>query len=226
MCGYRSGDQNNWLFTQHISKAAPAVDSYNVRVFVNMTARFLGCFISLGCTPQLEILTFISNSQQEKTIYTNTTQYSGDDFTPSNILRDDNIGGVSSVHQQYHFDLNTNQDGFYFAIHDHSGTDGSTAVSGTCVHVERLIIYRHECPAKAVGLVRYPATQAPISGSVSVTTECASNSHTSGRLAATCDSEGYWTDHSTLCECDLGYSEMIETQTSQNCTGELVSPCG
>ena len=50
------------------------------------------------------------------------------------------------------------------------------------------------CEAKSEGLVRYPTTLAPVSGSVTVTTQCADNANTtdSNTLKVTCDLHGNW----------------------------------
>ena len=39
-------------------------------------------------------------------------------------------------------------------------------------------VERNSCEAKSEGLVRYPTTLAPVSGSVNVATECTDNAHT------------------------------------------------
>ena len=60
------------------------------------------------------------------------------------------------------------------------------------------------CPARSVGLVRYPTTLAPASGSVTVTTQCADNAH-GFSLSVRCTSTGSWTGTTPQCECDTGY---------------------
>ena len=63
------------------------------------------------------------------------------------------------------------------------------------------------CPAKSEGLVHYPTTLAPDSGSVIVTTHCADNAHiaSGSSLRVLCDSDGTWSGGTPLCECDDGY---------------------
>ena len=59
------------------------------------------------------------------------------------------------------------------------------------------------CSERSVGLVRYPTTLAPASGSVPVTTQCADNAHVrSGSVR--CTSSGSWSG-TLVCECDAGY---------------------
>ena len=59
------------------------------------------------------------------------------------------------------------------------------------------------CEAKSEGLVRYPTTLAPVSGSATVTTQCADNAHiTSGSsLSVRCASGGRWPGPVPQCEC-------------------------
>ncbi|CAI8007483.1 hypothetical protein GBAR_LOCUS5223, partial [Geodia barretti] len=63
------------------------------------------------------------------------------------------------------------------------------------------------CPARSVGLVRYPTTLAPASGSAAVTTQCADNAHvrTGSSLSVRCSSSGSWSGTTPQCECDTGY---------------------
>ena len=57
-----------------------------------------------------------------------------------------------------------------------------------------------------MGLVRYPTTLAPASGTQSVTTQCADNAHrTSSSLSVTCSSSGIWGGQTPQCQCDSGY---------------------
>ena len=62
------------------------------------------------------------------------------------------------------------------------------------------------CNSKSVGLVRYPTTLAPASGSVTVTTQCADNAHirSGSSPSVRCTSTGSWSG-TPVCECDAGY---------------------
>ena len=67
------------------------------------------------------------------------------------------------------------------------------------------------CEAQTVGLVRYPTTLAPASGTLSVTTQCADNAHrTSSSLSVTCSSSGIWGGQTPQCQCDSGYQTATE----------------
>ena len=73
-----------------------------------------------------------------------------------------------------------------------------------------------------MGLVRYPTTLAPASGTVSVTTQCADNAQrTSSSLSVTCDSSGNWGGQIPQCQCDSGYQTATENGR-QICQGTYV----
>ena len=74
------------------------------------------------------------------------------------------------------------------------------------------------CEAQSVGLVRYPATLAPDSGSTTVTAECADNARrVSSSLSVTCSSTGSWSG-SPRCQCNSGY-EAVTVNEKQICQG-------
>ena len=76
-----------------------------------------------------------------------------------------------------------------------------------------------KCEAKSEGLVRYPLTMAPISGSVTVTAQCADNAHmTSSSLSVMCTSDGSWSEV-PQCHCDTGY-HAVAVSGRQLCQGK------
>ena len=77
------------------------------------------------------------------------------------------------------------------------------------------------CPAKSEGLVHYPTTTlAPDSGSVTVTTQCADNAHTtSSSMNVTCNYDGTWSGAIPWCECDTEYYEAT-FHVRQICIGK------
>ena len=216
VCGYTVGDQNNWLFTQHISKAIPptSTDSYAVRVFVNVTYSFQSCRERNRCNPQFRVLKYITNFTQEMETCNDTSLYSGSGIMPSNTIGSETTDGV--VSDLLYFDVSPGDGGLYLALQDSSAGN----LRGTCVGVNRLTVYRHQCPAQAVGLVRYPATQAPVSGTVSVQTQCVDNA-ISRNSTVTCDSDGQWGPESPSCVCEAGHEKQTEGGM-QVCKGELV----
>ena len=77
------------------------------------------------------------------------------------------------------------------------------------------------CPAKSVNLVHYPTTLAPVSGSVTVTAECADNAHISNTtsLNVSCTSSGSWSGKTPHCQCNEGY-HSINVNGTQICEGK------
>ena len=77
------------------------------------------------------------------------------------------------------------------------------------------------CEGKTVGLVHYPTTLAPVSGSVTVTTQCVDNAHifNSTSLNVTCTSIGSWSGKIPQCQCDERYHSVIFSEV-QICEGE------
>ena len=74
------------------------------------------------------------------------------------------------------------------------------------------------CDAQSVGLVRYPKTLAPNSGSTTVTAQCADNARrVSSSLSVTCSSTGSWSG-SPRCQCNDGY-EAVTENNRQICKG-------
>ena len=223
MCGYvaDTGLQNNWLFTQYISKALPqtAADTYTVRVYVNITYTFLSCRVRANCREEFLLQNYITNSEQQSLTCSQNSQFSGSAIMPSNIIRKSSNSETSTAR---YFNMTADQDGFYFAVQD----IGSDDLRGTCAAISKLIIYRHECRAQAVGLVRYPATQAPASGTVSVTTQCVPNAQkSSSSLDVMCSSDGYWGSERPTCQCNVGYQTATNGDGNQVCEGVKLSLC-
>ena len=215
-----SGSQKNLLFTQYISKAPPqtATDTYTVRVYVNITYTFLSCRVRAHCREEFLLQNYITNSEQQSLTCSQTSQFSGSAIMPSNVIKKSSNSEPSTAR---YFDMNANEDGFYFALQDIGNND----LRGTCVTVSRLIIYHHECRAQAVGLVRYPTTQAPASGTVSVTTQCAPNAQkSSSSLTVSCGSDGCWGSERPTCQCNVGYQMATNADGNQVCNGMYVKP--
>ena len=100
--------------------------------------------------------------------------------------------------ETYPFTLDPSDTGFYVAIRD----------NGTCVGISRLRVYRYNCPSRQVGLVLYPETPAPVSGSVNVNIKCVDHAVVSGSSQVTCGSDGTWGPENPVCKCCRGYDEM------------------
>ena len=123
---------------------------------------------------------------------------------PDNVFGPE-ANSVQKTYQRY-LDMTRSQDGLYLALQDYSMDRDGNHLRGTCVSISRFTVFRYECPEKLVGLVNYPATQAPVSGTRSVTTLCVDNAHrSSSSLSVRCDSTGNWGNQNPQCECDDGY---------------------
>ena len=94
------------------------------------------------------------------------------------------------------FTLDPSDTGFYVALQD----------TGTCVGISRLRVYHYNCPSRQEGLVLYPETPAPVSGSVNINIKCVDNA-VSNSTQVTCHSNGTWGPENPVCKCRAGYEE-------------------
>ena len=182
-----------WLLTQYINKSVPAPDTYPVRVFVDITYSFMPCPEGRDCDDDFELRRYVTNSQQPEF---NAQSFTANGIMPDNRIRDRTASGT----QQFSFDLSEDEDGFYLGL--------KSRHNGVCVTVSRILVFLIECPTAAVGLARYTATQAPVTGTVSSVSKCAENAHhteTSRLDTLECTPGGVWQNDQTSCECDLGY---------------------
>ena len=225
VCGYSAGDQNNWLFTQHISTVLPSQISYPVRVFVEIGFIFESeCQEENGCKQSFKLLKHVSTPQWHTPTCSDTTLFSGDGImhedAPLNTIESSRSG--RNIKRTYSFDLNPGQDGFYLALHDSSETRANGhSPQGTCVHINYIKVYRYECQAKtdSYTLVRYPATPAPAYGSKSVMAECVENARrVSDSLIVPCMSKGWWNDYDEFPECVCNDGYACESQTDHTTT--------
>ena len=208
MCGFSQGDQDNWLFTQHISKAVPEGSNCpangRVTVFVNLTYTFRNCRERRDCNPRLKLYNYFTNSRQDMTCNDTKSLFTGSGIMHTNIFGP--LASGRTATEQRTFSMDASQDGFYLALQDFS-MDTSYHLYGACVSISRLIVYRHECHSKKVGLVYYPDTPAPSTGTCPTVAQCAENAHPTSSLGLTCDFAGHWGDENPQCECDAGYVE-------------------
>ena len=128
MCGYYpTGRQDNWLFTQHISKSQSA--NISTTVFINITFQIgTVCKVhGLGCKREFELYYYVVNSKQSRRMYNDISRY--------NLLSTISPGNsqFEFVNEERNFTLPPQQSGFYIAIRD----------TGTCVSVSRIIVYRY-----------------------------------------------------------------------------------
>ena len=210
VCGFRQPGvaQDNWLFTQHISKSFDAnTNNYDVEILVNITYALKSCRSDRNpsCNTRFKLYRYITNSQQLPSTsnngFMNTENYQLVDTV--NPIETGPTYTVVVV-----FEMQTSQTGVYLAIRD----------EGTCLGISRLLVHRYYCREKQIGLVRYPDTPAPITGSVSVDVLCADNAENSSSAAVTCDSEGQWGPEMPTCGCSPGYE--INMDPGDSCNSE------
>ena len=121
---------------------------------------------------------------------------------------------AETITDQMCFDMAPEQLGFYIGLRD----------PNSCVLVSRVMAYRHECAARQVGLVLYPRTAAPVSGSVDVKTTCAPNSESTTSLRVSCSTDGLWAGD-PVCVCKAGYWQSFDKDGNQICIREYISVC-
>ena len=76
-----------------------------------------------------------------------------------------------------------------------------------------------------MGLVHYPTTAAPETGTIDVTTQCVENAEqTSSSLTVTCDSSGEWsTDNPPQCKCQENFNQIGDDICRGRCTQTNIS---
>ena len=201
MCGWGAPGavvpQNNWLFTQHISKAFDASTyNYDVAIQVEVIYSLQSCRERQGCKQRFNLLHYMTNSQRLP-----STSGSGY-MNTSNYLSFAVPEGEPSVNNNntYTFTLPPSSTGFYIALQD----------IGSCIALSRLRVYHNNCKSFQTGLVEYPDAPAPVSGSATVNLVCEENAEPSSTIEATCQSDGTWTSENLMCNCQPGYKAMAD----------------
>ena len=200
-CGYRTGPQDNWLFTQFISKSVPTGTNYDVMVTIELSYTLSSCRTRYGCNPEISIYKFETNGPEDRDVYTDRKNY-------RLVLK---RPGAQTLTQRVTMNITVSPsvEGFYLGIQDNT----------SCIQVAQLEVYRHQCKQKQEGLVMFPETAAPVSGDMSVTAACMPNSSPATSMAMRCDGMGMWTG-SGECVCDPGYIKKWNSDGNFFCEGE------
>ena len=187
MCAGGPGEKH--LQTQFINKSLPAPDTYPVRIYVDITYSFTEC-PKQGCDVELHI-----ENHPEKI-----------SFGVGAVIPDNHIQGTnetSNRSKNFYFGSSNLSTGFNLTLISHEG----------CVTVSRVLVYRYECPGHdrqpTLDLGHQPATQAPVSESVPVTSYCAENSNFTSQeppMSLKCLPFGHWSGAPLPCQCNVGYS--------------------
>ena len=196
VCGWGTPEvvvpQNNWLFTQHISKDFDATTyNYDVAIQVEAIYSLQSCRERQGCKQRFNLLHYMTNSQRLPSTsgsgYMNTQNY--EVFAVP-------VGEPSTNYNNtYTFTLPPSFTGFYVALQD----------IGSCIALSRLRVYRNNCKSFQTGLVTYPDAPAPVTDKVSVKFLCVSNGEAMGKDTVECRSDGTWVTGSPKCGCRPGY---------------------
>ena len=210
VCGFNQpGElQNNWFFTQHISKDFdPNIYNYPVDIRVEIRYAGISCRKRHGCNPNFSILTYITNNPQLSSTqgngYMNRNNYMNNvTITPEQTS--------TSYTEIQSFTLQPSQIGLYVAIQDY----------GTCLGISRMRVYRNNCPSYQDRLVLYPDAPAPVSDSVPVVTSCVDNAEPIGSSTVMCGSDGTWRRATATCGCSPGYSV---NGTLKGCDSKCIS---
>ena len=137
VCGFRQpgATQDNWLFTQHISKSFDAnTNIYPVEILVDITYALQSCRSNRNppCNTQFTLYRYITNSQQ-------LPSTGGSGFMNKDNYMSFGTATPAATGARYtethRFTLQPQQTGFYITIED----------TGTCVIISRLLVYRHNC---------------------------------------------------------------------------------
>ena len=175
-----------------------------MNITVEVIYALQSCRAELGCDIGFRLLNYKTNTQQLPSTtgsgYMNTENY--EQFGragPSSTTR--------PYFENYNFTLDPSDTGFYVAIQD----------TGACVAISRLRVHRYICPSRQEGLVLYPETPAPVSGSVNVQFTCVDNAYIPGSESdtVTCNQNGTWSTKVPVCECNVGYEN-----SGTNCVGK------
>ena len=192
-CGYPSGFQNNWLFTQFISKNVPGQTNYTVTVTIDLSYTLSSCRRRYNCNPEISVFKFDTSGPQPRSVYTDRSNYKLLINKPGASTRTQNI--LLKV------DILPEVEGFYLAIKDNT----------SCIQVAQLQVYRYQCGEKQERLLMFPVTAAPAMAvsNMTVTHGCMPNSSPNSNVDMMCDNMGLWSGEGD-CICDPGYVRRID----------------
>ena len=188
-CGFSSGPQDNWLFTQFISKEVPPNTTHTVRAIIDISYTLTSCRTRYRCNPVFRLYKFETDGPQPREVYTDRSNYES--------VR--NKTGASAITQTLteSIAVGPGVGGFYLAIRDLS----------SCIQLARMQITRYQCRVKQEGLVIFPETAAPVDDQMTVTSLCMPNSTPVSSMNMVCDKEGNWGGQG-ICKCDAGYKRV------------------
>ncbi len=189
VCGWSGGNQNNWIFTQHINRTVNEYFLQQVSVQIEYQQSICPDESSTRCRRTFDILKY------ETSVINPVVARETDNYALIQTLTTE-VSGTTTKNTE-NFEFNTDESGFYLAIRD----------PGTCIAISRLIVFYNVCPGETVDLVVRPETIAPTVGSgiqLNVNASCVQNSSTVVSLI--CLESGNWVaTASSRCECNTGF---------------------
>ena len=201
--------QNNWLFTQHISKNFnSSTFNYDVTIYVMVAFSTPNCRERNGCKPWLNLHHYMTNSVQLP-----STEGSGY-MNPANYVK----FGAPKAHPHFltyilNFTLPSSSTSFYIAVQDPGG----------CIVLSRMRVYHGNCKAQQIGFVLYPDAPAPVSGSARADISCVENAEVVGSSSVMCQSDGTWSSQNNpVCQCRPGYVNRLisGSNSDRGCFGK------
>ena len=205
--------QNNWLFTQHISKNfSSSTFNYDVTIHVMVSFSTPNCRERSGCKPWLNFHHYMTNSVQlpstEGSGFMNPTNYVKFAAPKPPVYC---FGLPPTI--ILNFTLPSSSTGFYIAAQD----------TGGCITLSRMRVYRANCRAQQIGLILYPDAPAPVSGSARTDITCVENAEVVGSSSVMCQSNGTWSSQNNpVCQCRPGYVNRLisGSNSDRGCFGK------
>ena len=193
VCGFNTGQQNNWLITQHISRQTTTLLP---QVTVIIEYEFSNCDTVMNCPRTFSIWKY-DTSTIDTTLARDTSKY-----TPvANIAPGDTSGNVRQ-NETIEIDFSGSETGFYLAIRDED----------SCLFIHRVLVFYYVCPEITENLIIHPEILAPpispTSQPINVNNgRCVPNAATTGggNPILTCSQGGIWSII-VNCTCDPGFS--------------------
>ena len=200
-CGFKIGQQSNWLITQLISRTVGGTRLSSVGVQIEFELQ--GCDTTLNCqrTFSTYVLETTSTDNAERRGVTNYRQV-------QRVSPDITTG--ERVNETVVLNFVTNEPRFYSAVEDET----------TCIVITRLIVFYGVCPSQTFNLTSTPEVIAPQTGAKTVPVTCTTNAvpENDGGAKLICLAGGIWSSVSNSgCRCAPGLGLMDGTCSSEFC---------
>ena len=193
VCGFSAGRQDNWLITQHISRMVNGTALRQVTVLVDF---IMNSCVENNCTRRFIIHEYRS-SIINMTIARTLMNYQ----LVSQIDTRNDLSPTVRENASVNITFGSEGTGFYLGIQD----------IGSCLTINRVLVFYYVCPAVTDNLITRPETIAPVVGDstpIEVIGQCVENATpenvTGPRL--TCSQRGVWSAiNGAGCVCNQGF---------------------